>query len=133
MSKFSPNAFCPCGSGDKYKKCCGIYHKGVLAPDALALMKSRYSAYAIGEYTHIIKTTHPDNPDYSAEMRTWKTSILAFSKHTEFLNLKILEFIDNPHEAFVTFTAYLSSGVLNEKSRFLKTKGKWLYVDGVLF
>ncbi len=133
MPKISINASCPCGSGDKYKKCCRIYHQGAKAPDALTLMKTRYSAYAANEYAYIIKTTHPKNPDYSIEMQTWKTSILAFSNHTEFLGLEIIEFIDTPHEAFATFTAHLSSGILNEKSRFLKTDGKWLYVDGVLF
>lgn len=133
MSKISINALCPCGSGNKYKKCCRIYHQGAKAPDALTLMKTRYSAYAANEYAYIIKTTHPENPDYSIETQTWKTSILAFSKNTEFLGLEIIEFTDNPNEAFVAFTAHLSGGTLNEKSRFLKTDGKWLYVDGVLF
>ena len=133
MSKISINALCPCGSGNKYKKCCRIYHQGTKAPDALTLMKTRYSAYAVKEYAYIIKTTHPENPDYSIETQTWKTSILAFSKTTEFLGLEIIEFTDGPNEAFVTFTAHLSGGTLNEKSRFLKTDGKWLYVDGVLF
>jgi len=45
--KFSVNNPCPCGSGKKYKKCCGILHKGVIAKDALELMKSCYSAFAV--------------------------------------------------------------------------------------
>ena len=49
MKKFSINSPCPCGSGGKYKKCCQKYHKGALAKDALTLMKSRYSAYALNE------------------------------------------------------------------------------------
>jgi len=114
----------------KYKKCCAKYHKGVLAPDALILMKSRYSAYATGNADYIIKTTHPDNNDYTEDRKNWKTSILEFSKHTDFLGLKIIEFIDGETEAYVTFTALLSSGELKEKSRFLKEEDQWLYVNG---
>ena len=72
MAKISPNSTCPCGSKKKYKKCCAIYHKGALAPSALALMKSRYSAYAIGNSDYIIKTTHPENIDYTLDINSWK-------------------------------------------------------------
>lgn len=121
---------CPCGSGKKYKKCCSRYHKGAFAPDALSLMRSRYSAYAAGEVHYIIKTTHPDNPDYTKEIKSWAKDIAQFSKGTDFLGLTILEFMDGGEEAYVTFSAKLSAGELKEKSRFLKVEGKWLYADG---
>ncbi len=130
MIKTSPNTPCPCGSKIKYKKCCAIYHKGALPKTALLLMKSRYCAYAIGESNYIIKTTHPNNPDYSEYKQVWKASIDDFSNATEFLGLEIVEFIDGEHEAFVTFRAKLSSGDLVEKSRFLNVDGHWLYVSG---
>ncbi len=94
-------------------------------------MKSRYSAYAAGESAYIIKTTHPDNPDFSEDMQAWKRSIDLFSQETHFQGLKILEWIDAEAEAYVTFKASLSTGELIEKSRFLKISGRWLYVDGV--
>lgn len=133
MGKFSPNEFCPCGSKKKYKKCCSIYHKGALPPTALLLMKSRYCAYAAGDSSYIIKTTHPDNPDYTTNIKSWEESILNFSKQTKFLGLEIIDFIDGEEEAFVTFNARLSSGNLKEKSRFLKLHGRWLYVDGEFY
>ena len=132
MKKPSPNAPCPCGSGIKYKKCCARYHKGALAPDALTLMKSRYSAYAVGDAKYIIKTTHPDNSDYSEETKLWERSILDFCQSTDFLGLKIIAFADAINEAYVTFEADLSSGLLHEKSRFLKVDGHWLYIDGIV-
>ena len=132
MAKVSPNIPCPCGSQKKYKKCCAVYHKGALAPNALILMKSRYSAYATGNADYIIKTTHPENPDFTTERTSWKKDIDIFSKHTEFLGLKIIEFIDGEEEAYVTFEASLSSGLLTEKSRFLKSDERWLYVDGLI-
>ena len=132
MAKVSPNIPCPCGSQKKYKKCCAVYHKGALAPNALILMKSRYSAYATGNADYIIKTTHPENPDFTTERTSWKKDIDIFSKHTEFGGLKIIEFIDGEEEAYVTFEASLSSGLLTEKSRFLKSDERWLYVDGLI-
>ena len=40
---------CPCLSGDTYGACCGRYHSGAAtAPTAEALMRSRYSAFAVG-------------------------------------------------------------------------------------
>jgi SEC-C motif-containing protein len=129
--KLSPNTLCPCGSGVKYKKCCSKYHKGTFTPNALILMKSRYTAYTTGNADYLIKTTHPNNNDYTEDKKSWKHSILEFTKDTEFLNLKIIEFIDGETEAYVTFIAKLSSKELREKSRFLKEDGKWLYVDGV--
>ena len=126
----SKNSLCPCGSKKKYKKCCYIYHKGALPKDALTLMKSRYSAYAVGDANYIIRTTHPNNCDYSTDIDKWKSEIKEFCKNTEFKRLEILEFIDGENEAFVTFKAYLNNGYMIEKSRFLKVDNRWLYVDG---
>ncbi len=130
MKKTTPNTPCPCGSRVKYKKCCAIYHKGALPKTALELMKSRYTAYAVGDASYIIKTTHPNNPDYSEDRKAWKESIELFSKETEFLGLEIVEFIEADEEAFVTFKAKLSSGDMEEKSRFLKVNGRWFYESG---
>jgi uncharacterized protein YchJ len=47
--------------------------------------------------------------------------------------LEVSDFVDGEREAFVTFSAKLSSGLLKERSRFLKEEGKWLYVDGLFF
>jgi SEC-C motif-containing protein len=127
MKKVSPNSLCPCGSKIKYKKCCGKYHKGAFAPTALLLMKSRYCAYVIGDGDYIIKTTHSHNPDFSSNIKEWKASIDAFSEHTVFLGLKILEVIEGKEVSFVTFKALLSSGEMVEKSRFLKEGSCWFY------
>ncbi len=130
MKKITPNTPCPCGSYVKYKKCCAIYHKGALPKTALELMKSRYTAYAVGDASYIMKTTHLNNPDYTENVKAWKASIELFSKETEFLGLEIVEFIDGEEEAFVTFKAKLSSGDMVEKSRFLKVSNFWLYESG---
>jgi SEC-C motif-containing protein len=90
-------------------------------------MKSRYSAYAVGESDYIIKTTHPNNPDFTEDRLSWRRDIEHFSSTTQFLKLEILDFIEGEHEAFVTFIATLSGGELREKSRFLKINNQWFY------
>jgi len=128
--KISPNTQCPCHSGEKYKKCCQPYHKGIFPSNALKLMRSRYSAYALHLAEYIINSTHPNNPDYGDETAIWKQSILEFCQNTQFLGLKISEFIEGEMVAYVTFEANLSHTILREKSRFLKDEGKWLYESG---
>jgi SEC-C motif-containing protein len=128
--KLSPNAPCPCGSGTKYKKCCQPYHKGARAPDALTLMRSRYSAYAAGQSRYILRTTHPNNPDHTDDTAAWQASIDAWCAATEFRRLEILEYTDGEKEAFVTFRATFGNGEMVERSRFLKEGDEWFYVDG---
>ena len=44
-----PTAECPCGSSDPFGRCCLAVHSGQrLAATAETLMRSRYSAYAVG-------------------------------------------------------------------------------------
>jgi SEC-C motif-containing protein len=94
--KFSVNNQCPCGGKIKYKKCCGIYHKGSIAKNALELMKSRFSAFAIGKIDYIIKTS-TFQKDFD--------DLKSFSDNCDFQKLEILEFEDGKTEAFVTFRA----------------------------
>ena len=130
MSRFSVNNLCPCESGLKYKKCCGLYHKGLQPKNALLLMKSRYSAFATANSKYLIKTTHPNNPDYTTDIKKWRASLDLYCREVDFLSLEIIDFTDGENEAFVTFRAKLSTGDLVEKSRFLKVNNMWLYVDG---
>lgn len=127
---------CPCGSGKNYKQCCQPLHDGTFPENALALMRSRYSAYALKLPQYIIKTTHAGNPYYKPNHTLWAKEILAYCQNTEFVELKILEFVDGPAEAYVTFEAYLKQGPLKtiqkEKSRFEKVNGQWLYLEGIV-
>src|ERR1700734_4129513 len=50
---------CPCGLGDDYDSCCGRLHGGAPAPTAEALMRSRYSAFAVGDAGYLLRTWHP--------------------------------------------------------------------------
>lgn len=125
-SPFPPSKACPCHSGKAYALCCGPYHQGKNPENALALMRSRYAAYALGLADYILETTHPQNPQVKN-----REQILIFSKQTEFCGLDILSFEDGEKIAYVTFKAHLrqngQDAPLKEKSEFEKVDGKWLY------
>jgi SEC-C motif-containing protein len=60
---------CPCGGG-AYAHCCSRWHGGPLAlhaPTAEALMRSRYSAYALGLHDYLCATWHPATRPASIE------------------------------------------------------------------
>lgn len=130
--KLSANNICLCGSKKKYKQCCEIYHKGAKAPNALMLMKSRYSAYACENVSYIIKTTHTNSPYYEQDTKKWTQELNLYCKEAIFTKLEILEFIDGEQEAFVTFKAYSNFGEQLEKSRFVKENKAWFYVSAEL-
>lgn len=125
---------CPCCSGKEYDSCCGPFHKGALLENALQLMRSRYSAYALSLPDYIMDTTHSANPNYSQDRISWKQSILQFSKNMTFHKLEILDFKEEGDKATVTFTAFLSQAgqdaTFTEKSFFEKERNRWLYKEG---
>ena len=126
---------CPCQSGLSYLECCNEYHSGKILPEnALQLMRSRYSAYAVHNPDYIIETTHPENLSFSTDIEAWKKSILEFCKKTDFRGLKIHEFVEGNEEAFVTFHAHLQQKnkdiSFEETSRFIRIKQQWLYHSG---
>jgi len=82
--KISSNALCPCHSGEKYKKCCQPYHKGIFPSNAQKLMRSRYSAFALGLAEYIMTTTHPDNSDFTENKPDWKKTFWIFLKTPDF-------------------------------------------------
>jgi SEC-C motif domain protein len=130
----SADSFCPCGSKQKYKRCCRVYHLGAKPPTALATMKARYSAYAAGNFNFIAQTTHPESKQFSKNLALWKSEIETFCQNTEFNELKIIKFEDSSETAYVTFKAVLFQNLkdasLVERSRFKKLNDRWLYLDG---
>ncbi|MDX1995658.1 MAG: YchJ family metal-binding protein [bacterium] len=128
-----PTDLCPCFSGRTYKQCCRPYHEGKPAPSPEALMRSRYSAYALGKTEYIIATTHPDSPHYGKDMAAWRADIDAFSQNTRFVGLEILA-ADN---TTVTFHARLMAGKddvsFREHSVFARDGGRWKYLKGMQF
>ena len=121
---------CPCGTGRTYAVCCGRYHTGEAAPDAEALMRSRYSAFVTGNADYLRATWHPDSrPD---ELGLDAPG----SPRTTWLGLSVKSHrVTGPETAEVEFVARYRIGGgsavrLHERSRFVRIDGRWLYVDG---
>ena len=124
---------CPCGSGLDYAACCAPLHDGQRsAQSPLELMRSRYSAYALGKGRYLVDTT-------LAEKRHEEDAALIeeHARHTRWLKLEIIASGEEGDTGMVEFKAYYteggSIGVLHERSRFLRVGGLWYYADGKLF
>src|SRR4051794_15063507 len=60
---------CPCGTGLRLAECCGPLHEGTTtAATAEQLMRSRYSAFAVGDAGYLSATWHPDTRPRSVEL-----------------------------------------------------------------
>ncbi len=122
---------CPCQSSLEYKACCGQYHNGKqTAPTAEALMRSRYSAYALQNGRYLFKTWHKST-------RPRLQSLLQ-QNETQWLSLKIVnteQGMIKDDTGTVTFIAtYLAENQirqLSETSRFERVQGKWVYVKAL--
>jgi SEC-C motif-containing protein len=119
-----PEVQCPCGSGEAYDGCCGpVVRNERPADTAEELMRSRYSAYALGDVDHLFRTWHPaTRPDDLSEVPP-----------LEWRGLEILE-VDEGGPAddhgVVEFVARHAGGELHERSRFVRRAGRWVYLDG---
>ncbi|WP_447527476.1 YchJ family protein [Vreelandella sp. TE19] len=115
---------CPCDSTAAYKACCGAYHQGAIAPTPEALMRSRYSAFALDLVDYLKATWHPSTRPES----------LAPDPATRWKRL-VIEHAPAPEggRATVHFKAFFQEGgwhVLEEVSRFVLEDGRWWYLDG---
>src|SRR6478736_6560910 len=50
---------CPCGSADPFEGCCRPVLRGTPAPTAERLMRSRYTAFVVGDERYLAATWHP--------------------------------------------------------------------------
>ncbi|HJO10693.1 MAG: YchJ family metal-binding protein [Gammaproteobacteria bacterium] len=123
-----PQAPCPCTSGKPYNACCGPFLNRSARPKTVKqLMRSRYSAFALGGLgDYLMETWHPDTAaGLTAESLSAKT--------LDWQDLTILGFHQQSNEGMVEFEARFidgdgNPGLHHEVSRFVRVKGKWLYL-----
>lgn len=128
---------CPCGSGLKLASCCGPVLDGLAeAPDARALMRSRYVAFATGRVEHLWRTLHPDHADRARPKDEVLLSLRRACRLQRFLGLTVLDAAppDEMGLARVLFHArvFESGRDLSfvECSRFRHDGTGWRYLDG---
>ncbi|MCZ7437397.1 YchJ family metal-binding protein [Micromonospora sp. WMMC241] len=120
---------CPCGSGRPYEDCCAPVHRGAAtAATAEALMRSRFSAFVLGDADYLRHSWHS---------RT-RPERLALDPGTRWTRLEVLEtgqggLFDST--GTVRFRAHYRedgrAGVLAELSRFAREDGRWVYLDAL--
>ena len=83
-------------------------------------MRSRYSAFAVGDRTHLLATWHP----------TTRPGSLALDPAVRWTGLEVLSarggLLDAEGE--VHFRAHSTAGVVEERSRFVRDGGRWSYL-----
>lgn len=133
MSNISPNDPCICSSGKKYKKCCRPYHNGMSIPSPEALVRARFSAYALGMVDFIMLTTHPESRHYEGNAKRWRAALNGYVLRTVFLNLEILSAEDEKVSYRMKYFTMLNREEEEtiEHCTFKQESGKWLYFDGV--
>jgi SEC-C motif-containing protein len=122
---------CPCDSALPLARCCARYHQGPLhlqAPDAAALMRSRYSAYVLGLADYLLATWHP---------RTRPASLAPDAPGLKWLGLTVRRHVQQDADhAKVEFIARSKLGGramrLHEISCFVREDARWFYLDGDL-
>ena len=119
---------CSCGSGEVYAACCGLLHDGVPAETALALMRSRYTAYVRGDVDYLAATQRA--PIDRAGVAKW-------SRETIWLGLEIVSTERGGPDDTDGSVEFIARGATNgapfaqrERSRFERSDGVWIYVDG---
>lgn len=95
-------------------------------------MRSRYAAFSLGEVDYLITTWHPDKRG-GLDRR----SLAADPNALRWVGLTILDVVAGGSgddtgivEFEASYTTPSSSGVLHERSRFVRVDGAWRYVDG---
>lgn len=120
---------CPCCSKQSYKMCCQTFHNGdSTVSSAEQLMRSRYSAFVVGDSSYLIKTLHPDKRQSDDDSLLRQTI-----EHTNWLGLKIIAHKSSGNNSTVEFVAFYQDdpiGQLHERSHFITHNDQWFYVDG---
>jgi SEC-C motif-containing protein len=110
-----------------------MYHNNPgTAPTAEILMRSRYTAFAIGDFNYIAITQKLKEDPKQAT-----ADIEASNAHTQWIKLEINETeegLEKDKKGMVSFSAHFKEGKhigrLSERSVFKKVKKEWFYISG---
>ncbi|MRX42373.1 YchJ family protein [Agromyces kandeliae] len=121
------DARCPCGSGGTYGDCCGPLLAGGAAPTAVQLMRSRYTAFVVGDAAYLLATWHPstrpERLDLDPELRWRSLEIVRTERGGPLDREGVVEFA-------ARYAHGAERGVQRESSRFVR-EDRWRYLDAV--
>jgi len=111
-----------------------MFHDGVPAPTALALMRSRYTAFVRGAIDYLIETH-----DISTRSSVNRDSVAQWSRDTEWKGLEIVATERGGEDDDEGIVEFIARGVTagkpfaqRERSRFRRVDGRWYYIDGAV-
>lgn len=120
---------CPCGTSLALADCCGPIISGVLAPTPEALMRSRYSAFVLGNIDHVERTHAPEIGDDFNRAEAERTA-----SDVEWLGLEVLSASEAGDAGTVEFSIRFRRDGQEfgqyELASFRRDDGRWLYVSG---
>lgn len=122
---------CYCGNNKTYKSCCEVFHLNEgKTKTAEQLMRSRYSAFVLGNGDYLMATHHS-----STRPLKEKKAIVKWAKSVQWIKLEVTETskgTENDIEGTVTFNAYFFDNgkvdIIHEKSAFVKENNQWFYL-----
>lgn len=125
---------CHCQSLQPFADCCAPYLSGQLTPPTpLALMRSRYSAFVVGNGTYLLASWHPDTQGSLTAKELTEHGL-----NCEWLSLKIIftrieaDGLHGVVEFKVRYREQNRVVLLHEQSYFERLAGVWLYRDGLI-
>lgn len=122
-------SLCPCGSGQLFEACCGPLLAGKqIANTPEQLMRSRFSAFFLGNYTdYLFATWHPVHCPVTTAAELAGDSV-------QWQKLEVRASSQHGNSGEVTFCAWFrdASGLhpYVERSEFVREQGRWLYTTG---
>ncbi|CAA0118583.1 Uncharacterised protein [BD1-7 clade bacterium] len=146
MTQSTDQIPCPCHSGQHYPACCGQYHNHSAIPQtAEALMRSRYSAYALGYQMpetcadYLLETSNTPSSE--------RMSLIEYMKQHRWIGLVIIDtsaINADSENAMVEFCALSTPATSynnqntnqqlpnqqHERSQFIRRDGRWIYSNG---
>jgi len=112
-----------------FGSCCGPVISSGVAPTAVRLMRSRFTAFALGDADHLLRTWHPSTRpmrlDLDDEVHWRRLDILDVVGGGPFDTTGMVEFEAHHRRDGVR-------GSLRARSRFVREDRTWLYVDGAI-
>jgi SEC-C motif-containing protein len=127
---------CPCGSKLSFDQCCEPFLLEQRKPEtATQLMRSRYTAYAMGTVEFLYKTSSPKvQKEFDADnSRKWAES-------AKWTGIEIIDEIGGKSDDLNGSVEFIAHYTVNktefnhhEQADFSKVNGEWVFMDGKIF
>lgn len=123
---------CICGKSKPFEKCCGRFLSGKQhAKTPEQLMRSRFTAYALGGHGEYLMSTW-----FPASAQNL-TALALSEKTVDWVRLEIISSSQKGNKGTVEFKAWFcrspdssETEIMHEVSEFIRTQSRWYYVAG---